>query len=50
MTDKTKAAGELRISLKEFERIMGKALQVKPEGTKKAKPKPNAARKKKPRR
>lgn len=32
-----KPADELRMSGKEFDRIMGKALQVKPENTKKPK-------------
>lgn len=34
---KAKAADELRMSAEEFDRIMGKALQVKPEGTPKVK-------------
>jgi len=34
---KAKPAGELRMSAEEFDRIMGKALQVKPEGTPKTK-------------
>jgi hypothetical protein len=33
---------ELRMSAEEFDRIMGKALQVKPEGTPKAKGKRNS--------
>lgn len=32
-----KAVGELRMSAAEFDRIMGRALQVKPEDTKKSK-------------
>ncbi|MGO9429254.1 hypothetical protein [Rhodoblastus sp.] len=35
---KTKPADDLRMSAEEFDRIMGKALQVKPEGTLKATP------------
>ena len=46
---KAKPADELRMSAEEFDRIMGKALQVKPEGTPKPKqrPKPKASRAKK---
>ncbi len=42
---KTKPADELRMSAKEFDRIMGQALQVRPEAVSKAKrqPKANAA-------
>ena len=35
--DGQRRVGELRMSAEEFDRIMGKALQVKPEATPKAK-------------
>jgi hypothetical protein len=45
-----KPADELRMSSKEFDRIMGQALQVKPEEVKKSKrSKPEATNKKKAR-
>ena len=50
MTAKTAPAEDLRMSGKEFDRIMGAALQVKPETAKKAKPVKSKPPKKKPRR
>ena len=42
---KAKAVDDMRMSAGEFDRIMGKALQVKPETAKKAKARKSKARK-----
>jgi hypothetical protein len=47
MMAKTAPASELRMSAKEFDRIMGKALQVKPKTAKKPKKAPKTRTKKK---
>lgn len=46
MTAKPAITDDLRMSAAAFDRIMGKALQVKPETAKKAKDKPKARKKK----
>ena len=49
MTEKAKPSEDFRMSAKEFDRIMGKALRTKPEGGK-TKKRPKAKTKKRPRR